>query len=258
MFDGGAAGTGRGRLGWPRHDRIHPLDELRLTPCLAPQGRLLLAPSDDGPALEPALAGRLRRAFARGAGHGLLRLGAAEVGQLLPPGLRLLARARQPPCHGHFAPGPMSRGGAWRSRRRPRKHLRCSQLRPRGPDDAERRVPDGRGARRALGGDWSGLLRRADRFRCHGPGIPQAPEPGLERRRRDALPPRRETEERRGPFAFLATYTSRLSAHGQALALREDTGAANKERLLARGGALNAQWIPEHLPLFKTHRECLK
>src|SRR5512141_2734447 len=41
------------------------------------------------------------------------------------------------------------------------------------------------------------------------------------------------------PFAFLATYTSRLSAHGKAQhlplgnALREYAGAANKERLLS-------------------------
>ncbi|MGH8519929.1 MAG: DEAD/DEAH box helicase, partial [Gammaproteobacteria bacterium] len=47
----------------------------------------------------------------------------------------------------------------------------------------------------------------------------------------------RKDEE--APFAFLATYTSRLSAHGEAQhqplgqALREYAGAANKERLLA-------------------------
>lgn len=37
------------------------LDELRLTPCLTPHGRLWLAPSDDAPELEPALAERVRR-----------------------------------------------------------------------------------------------------------------------------------------------------------------------------------------------------
>jgi hypothetical protein len=46
-------------------------------------------------------------------------------------------------------------------------------------------------------------------------------------------------KDEQAPFAFLATYTSRLSAHGQAQhqplgqALREYAGAANKERLLA-------------------------
>jgi hypothetical protein len=51
-------------------------EELRLTP----HGRLVLAHSDEAPPLDPALAERLPQAFARGAGYGLLRLGAAEVG----------------------------------------------------------------------------------------------------------------------------------------------------------------------------------
>src|SRR5438309_1480893 len=61
------------------------LTALRLTPALTPHGRLLLAPSDDAGELEATLAHRLERAFARGAGHGLLRLGAAEVDETLPP-----------------------------------------------------------------------------------------------------------------------------------------------------------------------------
>jgi hypothetical protein len=107
------------------------LDDPRLIPCLTPHGRLLLAASDDAPELEPALAERLRQAFARGAGHGLLRLGAAELGQVLPPVFAywrgLGSRHVTAPCT-----RPMSRGGAWRSRRRPRKTSRCS---PRRPDD---------------------------------------------------------------------------------------------------------------------------
>ena len=64
-----------------------PSPGVRLAPTLTPHGRLLLAASDDAPELEPALAERIRRAFERGAGHGLLHLGAAEVGQALPPAL---------------------------------------------------------------------------------------------------------------------------------------------------------------------------
>ena len=59
--------------------------DFRLTPCLTPHGRLLVVPSEDAPGLEPALGERIRQAFDRGAGHGLLRLGAGEVGQVLPP-----------------------------------------------------------------------------------------------------------------------------------------------------------------------------
>jgi len=62
-----------------------PGGELRLTTRLTPQGRLLLDQADDAPPLDAGLAGRLRQAFGRGAGHGLLRLGAAEAGRHLPP-----------------------------------------------------------------------------------------------------------------------------------------------------------------------------
>src|SRR5213594_2651352 len=69
-----------------RYDvKMSASDTLRLAPCLTPHGRLLLAPDDDAPELEAAFARRLERAFARGAGHGLLTLGGAEVGQVLPP-----------------------------------------------------------------------------------------------------------------------------------------------------------------------------
>jgi non-specific serine/threonine protein kinase len=44
-----------------------------------------LSEDRDGSALEPELARRLQNAFARGPGHGLLQLGASEVGVALPP-----------------------------------------------------------------------------------------------------------------------------------------------------------------------------
>ena len=56
-----------------------------LAPILTPHGRLLLAPSEDAPALAAGLSERLESAFDRGAGHGLLQLGAGEVGTPLPP-----------------------------------------------------------------------------------------------------------------------------------------------------------------------------
>ena len=56
-----------------------------LAPLLTPHGHLLLAPDSDAPSLPAALAQRLTEAFALGAGHGLLQLGAAEVGVILPP-----------------------------------------------------------------------------------------------------------------------------------------------------------------------------
>ena len=62
-----------------------------LAPLLTPHGLLKLAPTPDAAeekaALEPARGARLEQAFARGSGHGLLCLGADEVGTTLPPTL---------------------------------------------------------------------------------------------------------------------------------------------------------------------------
>ena len=54
---------------------------LRLTPL----GHLTAEDRDDGPDIDAAASIRLIDAFARGAGYGLVWLGAAEVGQALPP-----------------------------------------------------------------------------------------------------------------------------------------------------------------------------
>ena len=56
-----------------------------LVPLLTPRGHLLLARVDAAPALSAELAHRLEESVARGPGHLLLQLGAAEVGTSLPP-----------------------------------------------------------------------------------------------------------------------------------------------------------------------------
>jgi non-specific serine/threonine protein kinase len=56
-----------------------------LAPILTPHGRITLAEAPDAPHLDPEVAQRLQGAFARGSGHGLLHLGAAEAGTALPP-----------------------------------------------------------------------------------------------------------------------------------------------------------------------------
>ncbi len=55
-----------------------------LVPALTPHGRLHLAPAEDAPTLGRDVGARLRAAFDRGAGHGLLQLGAGEVATALP------------------------------------------------------------------------------------------------------------------------------------------------------------------------------
>src|SRR6266516_3581938 len=56
-----------------------------LAPILSPHGVLSLKPSDEAVALDATRGPRTEKAFARGAGHGLLHLGADEVGASLPP-----------------------------------------------------------------------------------------------------------------------------------------------------------------------------
>jgi hypothetical protein len=217
------------------------LDELRLTPCLTPHGRLLLAPSDEGPELEPALAGRLRQAFARGAGHGLLRLGAAELGQVLPP---------------VFA--------YWRELGSRHVTALCTR-----PDVEERRAE----APRPSAADLEALASAApmmpgaeyltaevlsalwvaigEAFTAEQAESGATVQEFLKRlnpawnvvgRVHFNLAENRKDEE--APFAFLATYTSRLSAPSRGTTARPSTspsagrsastrGRPNKERLLA-------------------------
>src|SRR2546423_15400428 len=57
----------------------------RLGLRLTPHGRLTVGDQDNGPDIDAAASIRLIDAFARGTGYGLMWLGAAEVGQALPP-----------------------------------------------------------------------------------------------------------------------------------------------------------------------------
>ena len=65
--------------------RLPSMGSVSLAPTLSPQGRLALVEAPDAPPLDPETARHLVGAFARGPGHGLLQLGAAESGATLPP-----------------------------------------------------------------------------------------------------------------------------------------------------------------------------
>ena len=52
---------------------------------LTPHGHLIAEAPEDASDLDDSLAERLGKAFAQGTGYGLLRLGAGEIGQALPP-----------------------------------------------------------------------------------------------------------------------------------------------------------------------------
>ena len=56
-----------------------------LAPQMTPQGHLCVLQDKQAASLAPELQQRLRDAFEQGPGHGLLQLGTAEVGVVLPP-----------------------------------------------------------------------------------------------------------------------------------------------------------------------------
>src|SRR5260370_15675252 len=65
--------------------RVTCMGAVSLAATLSPHGRLALVEAPDAPPLHLELAQRLGTAFGRGSGHGLLQLGAAEAGASLPP-----------------------------------------------------------------------------------------------------------------------------------------------------------------------------
>jgi non-specific serine/threonine protein kinase len=209
-----------------------------LSPVLTPQGHLILATAQDAPALAPDVARRLRASFSRGAGHGLLQLGAEEVATALPPvfsywrefGARYVTAVCTQPDAGELDPN--------------------AQIGAPPPEDTEAlaaAAPPMTGAEylsaAVLGNLWR-ELERAFHSELGESGLSvqeflkgRNPAWNLVGRVHFNLAENRRDEE--APFAFLATYTTRLSAHAKAQhlplgqALREYAGAANRDRLLA-------------------------
>jgi len=71
------------QLAWPCWGEVLPMDGAALR--LTSHGRLVIVSDADAQPLDAGLAKRLRRAFERGSGHGLLLLAADEAGTTLPP-----------------------------------------------------------------------------------------------------------------------------------------------------------------------------
>ena len=214
------------------------MDALSLAPILTRHGRLTLGRGDDGPSLDPELAERLQGAFGRGPGHGLLQLGASEVGTPLPPVLsywrELGTRYVTALC---TLPDAEERGAKVHVTPPPEEDLESFASAPPPMTGAEYLKP---AVLRALweeldaafgtelsesGGSVQDFLKRRN------------PAWNLVGRVHFNLAENRKDEG--APFAFLATYTTRLSADAKAQhlplgqALREYAGAANKERLLS-------------------------
>ena len=209
-----------------------------LVPVLTPHGHLTLIEDRDASALEPELAQRLQDAFVRGSGHGLLQLGASEVGVALPP---VFSYWREFGARYVTAICTLPEGGA----RSIKRHIPS-------PPDAELAwlalaAPPMTGAEYLTATVLQCLWQELDS--AFGLELSES-KCGVQDflKRRNAawnlvgrvhfnLAENRKDEA--APFAFLATYTTRLSAHAKAQhlplgqALREYAGAANKDRLLS-------------------------
>jgi superfamily II DNA or RNA helicase len=214
------------------------MSPLRLAPILTPRGHLILIQSTDGATLEAELAQRLLDSFARGSGHGLLQLGAEEVGTALPPvfsywrelGARYVTLLCTLPNGG--ADGP-------------------KDLAPTPPDAELDRLalaaPPMTGAEyltpAVLGALWNDLGRAFEielsESKCSVQDFLKRRNPSWNLVGRVHFNLAENRKDERAPFAFLATYTTRLTAHAKAQhlplgeALREYAGAANKHRLLS-------------------------
>ncbi len=229
------------RTSQPRSERTQDpavLEQRTLAPSLTRHGVLALGHADDAPALEAGLARRLQEAFSRGAGHGLLQLGAAEVGVALPPvlaywrefGTRYVTAVCTLPVAEEL--------GA-------RLHIPA-------PSEAELEsaamtAPPMRGAEYLTAAVLRALWDQLDVAFGAELSASRGPVQEFLKQRNPAwnlvgrvhlnLAENRADDE--APFAFLATYTTQLSAHAEAQhvplarALREYAGAANKERLLS-------------------------
>ena len=209
-----------------------------LAPVLTPHGVLTTRPDGEGSASDDAHRARLEAAFARGPGHGLLYLGADEVGTVLPPvwsywrelGARYVAAL----C---ALPG-----------------LDEARTKPPVPAPADddltgivAAVPPMTGAEYLTPTVLADLWRAIDSaFDIELAEAKVAVQDFLKRRHpawnlvgrvHFNLAENRKDED--APFAFLATYTTRLSAAAKAQhlplgkALQEYAGAKNRERLLS-------------------------
>ncbi|MBI4502499.1 MAG: DEAD/DEAH box helicase, partial [Gemmatimonadetes bacterium] len=178
----------------------------------------------------------MRQAFARGAGHGLVKLGGGEVGQVLPP---IFAYFRE--FGSRYITALCTR---------PDVEERRAEIPPPSDPDLEALAagaPVMRGAEyltsdvlRTL---WAAMdeafASETAKSRSTVQDFLKKLNPAWQVVGRVHFNLAENRNDEQAPFAFLATYTGRLSTHGKAQhqplgqALREYAGAANKERLLS-------------------------
>ena len=228
---------------------------MTLEPVVTPHGLLTLRQTEEAPALEPAQGLRLAEAFARGSGHGLLWLGANEVGTALPP---VMSYWRE--LGARYVTALCALPGAGDGRTKlPVPIPADGEL-----DATAAAVPPMIGAEYLTVTVLANLWRDMDAsFDVELAQAKLSVQEFLKSRHpawnlvghvHFNLAENRKDED--APFAFLATYTTRLSAAAKAQhlplgkALQEYSGAKNRERLLSL--LMPVQRAAEHCPWLKT------
>jgi non-specific serine/threonine protein kinase len=204
--------------------------------ALTPRRHLLFTAEDGAFQPPPELSRRLERAFARGSGHGLLELGAAEVGTTLPAdfnywrdfAVRLVTTVcTHPDSEAHHAriPAPaieeLEELAVGAPPMTGTEYITASVLEALWTEIAT-----------AFRAELAESKASVQNFLQH-----KSPAWHLVGRVHFNLAENRRDDE--APFAFLATYTTQLSKHAKAQhlplgrALSEYAGATNKARLLS-------------------------
>ena len=209
----------------------------RLGLRLTPHGRLLSDAVEDAQVLDRGTAHRLALAFAQGSGQGLVQLGAGEIGRVLPPdfvwwrdfaaryvgALCVLAPAdaQTPPLVPPPTPAELATLVLTAPLMPGAEYITADVLLGLWSDLGEAFAA----ALKASGTDLQGFLKALN------------PAWNLLGRVHFNLAENRNDPEH--PFAFMATFTSRLSPQAKAQhlplgqAMREYAGAANRDRLLS-------------------------
>ena len=203
---------------------------------LTPHGHLVLVSETAAPSFDPKTARRLEHAFERGSGHGLLLLGLDEAGATMPPvfawwrgfGARYLTAL----CTQQQSDGRKTRVAP----------PSAEEL-----DEIAQSAPPLTGAEYLTPAVLESLWRELDQAfeielteaRCGLQDFLKLRNPAWNLVGRVHFNLAENRRDPDAPFAFLATYTTRLSAQAKAQhlplgqALREYAGAANKDRLLS-------------------------
>ncbi len=216
------------------------MESAPLTLSLTPHGHLVLTPDASTPPLDSALALRLDQAFERGSGHGLLYLGADEAGTALPPAfsywrefgaryVTALCTRQDTDAEAARAPSPVPCP--------PEVELERISLGAAPMTGAEYL------SAAALAALWQELdaafHAELSESKCGVQEFLKRRNPAWNLVGRVHFNIAENRKDPDAPFAFLATYTTRLSTVAKAQhlplgkALSEYAGAANKDRLLS-------------------------